>query len=134
MSDTGKNIARGQTSPGKGDEKLGKKFYQISIICIGILCFIALGVAFAQKKVGGGDITFEAKGSTGPVLFSHEMHVNQQKSKCTDCHTKIFKMKKGNVKMAKESHGQDKHCGVCHNGKKAFSQTADADCAKCHKK
>jgi len=123
-----------QASKEEGDKKLGKKFCQISIICICSLCFIALGVAFAQKKVGGGDIKFEAKGSTGPVLFSHESHVNQHKAKCTDCHTKIFKMKKEDLKMTKAAHGQDKHCGVCHNGKKAFSQTNDDDCAKCHKK
>jgi c(7)-type cytochrome triheme protein len=121
-------------SQGKGDKKLGKKFYQTSIIFICILVFIAIGVAFAQKKVGGGDIKFEAKGSTGPVLFTHDFHVNQQKLKCTDCHTKIFKMKKEDLKMTKAAHGQDKHCGVCHNGKKAFSQANDADCAKCHKK
>ena len=105
------------------------------------LCFVASGLAFAQqKKVGGGDIKFEAKGSTGPVTFSHETHVNQYKQKCTDCHTKIFKMKKEDLKMTKDLHGQDKHCGVCHNGKKViggkavFSQATDADCAKCHKK
>ncbi|MBU1206610.1 MAG: hypothetical protein KKH04_06750 [Proteobacteria bacterium] len=115
-----------------GDKKLGKKFYQTSIIGLGILCFIAFGVAFAQKKVGGGDIKYEAKGSAGPVLFSHELHVNQHKYKCTDCHTKIFKMKKEPLKMTEALHGKEKHCGVCHNSKKAFSQTKDADCVKCH--
>ena len=112
-----------------------KTFSKALWISFLILCFAALSTVYAQqKKVGGGDIKFEAKGSTGPVLFSHESHVNQHKAKCTDCHTKIFKMKKEDLKMTKEAHGKDKHCGVCHNGKKAFSQTTDADCAKCHKK
>jgi len=31
-------------------------------------------------------------------------------------------MKKQDLKMTKEAHGQDKHCGVCHNGKKAFAR------------
>lgn len=123
-----------QASKEEGDKKLGKKFCQISIICICSLFFIALGVAFAQKKVGGGDIKFEAKGSTGPVLFSHESHVNQHKAKCTDCHTKIFKMKKGESKITQASFKEGKFCGACHNGKKAFSATAESDCNKCHKK
>jgi c(7)-type cytochrome triheme protein len=114
---------------------LSKTFSKVVLISFLILCFAALGTVYAQgKKVGGGDIKFEAKGSTGPVLFSHETHVSQHKAKCTDCHTKIFKMKKEDLKMTKEAHGTDKHCGVCHNGKKAFSQATDADCAKCHKK
>ncbi len=114
---------------------MGKKFCQISIICICSLCFIALGVAFAQqKKVGGGEIKYQAKGSTGPVLYSHESHVNQHKAKCTDCHTKIFKMKKGESKITQASFKEDKFCGACHNGKKAFCATAESDCNKCHKK
>jgi len=28
-------------------------------------------------------------------------------------------MKKEDLKMTKDMHGQDKHCGVCHNGKKS---------------
>jgi len=101
---------------------------------MGIVCLAALGMALAQqKKVGGGDIKFTPKGADA-VVFSHEIHVTQKKLKCTDCHTKVFPMKKQELKMTKEVHGQDKYCGVCHNGKKAFTQTADADCAKCHKK
>jgi c(7)-type cytochrome triheme protein len=119
---------------------LRKKLGTILIITLSLACFVAFGAAFAQqKKVGGGDIKFTPKGAE-PVTFSHETHVTQQKLKCTDCHTKIFKMKKEDLKMTKEAHGQDKNCGVCHNGKtefngkKVFSQGSDADCAKCHKK
>ncbi len=104
------------------------------VVSISILCFLAPGLAFAQaKKVGGGDITFTPKGAE-PVTFKHEHHVNVAKLKCTDCHTKIFPMKKQDLGMTKAMHGQDKFCGVCHNGKKAFSQNNDADCSKCHKK
>ncbi|MCX5919229.1 MAG: hypothetical protein NTX30_21455 [Deltaproteobacteria bacterium] len=110
------------------------KAWKIAIISISIVCFIALGIAFAQaKKVGGGEIKFTPKGAE-PVTYSHEAHVTTNKLKCNDCHTKIFPYKKQDLKMTKEAHGQDKHCGVCHNGKKAFSQTAEAACAKCHKK
>ena len=108
--------------------------WKVAIIAVSIVCFALLGIAFAQaKKVGGGDIKFTPKGAD-PVVFSHENHVTTQKAKCTDCHTKIFPMKKQDLKMTKEGHGQDKHCGVCHNGTKAFSQNKDTECAKCHKK
>ena len=112
---------------------MGNKFWRILIISVCIICFAALGAAFAQKKVGGGDVKYEAKGSKGPVLFSHETHVNTQKAKCAECHPKVFKMKK-EAKMTKAEHGENKYCAVCHDGKKAFGLTAEADCAKCHKK
>ncbi len=110
------------------------KAWKIVIATISIVCFISMGVAFGQaKKVGGGDIKFTPKGAD-PVTFSHETHVTGQKQKCADCHPKVFPMKKQDIKMAKADHGQDKLCGVCHNGKKAFSQNKEGDCAKCHKK
>jgi c(7)-type cytochrome triheme protein len=111
---------------------VGNKFWRILIISVCIICFAVLGAAFAQKKVGGGDIKYEAKGSKGPVLFSHETHVNTQKAKCAVCHPKIFKLKK-EAKMTKAEHGENKYCAICHDGKKAFGLTAEADCAKCHK-
>ncbi|MBI5966504.1 MAG: hypothetical protein HY882_01415 [Deltaproteobacteria bacterium] len=114
---------------------MDKKFWRALFICIGIICLIGLGAAYGQqKKVGGGEIKYQAKGSTDPVVFNHETHVTQQKAKCTDCHTKIFKMKKGESKMTQDSFAQGKFCGACHDGKKAFSAVAQADCAKCHKK
>ena len=118
----------------RGGENLRKKTWKAAIISICFVCFVTLGVAYAQqKKVGGGDIQFTPKGAD-PVTFSHEAHVTTHKAKCTDCHTKIFPMKKQDLKMTKEAHGQDKHCGVCHNGTKSFSQSKDTECAKCHKK
>ncbi len=112
---------------------MGRKFW-VLLISICFLGAVAAGIAYAQqKKVGGGDITFTAKGSTGPVLFSHAKHQDVGKLKCTDCHTKIFPMKKQELKLTKADHGQNKACGVCHTGQKAFSMTTDADCSKCHK-
>ena len=80
----------------EGGENLRKRIWKGAIISICVICFMALGTAYAQqKKVGGGDIKFEATASNlGPVTFSHENHVNKAKNKCTDCHTKIFPMKK----------------------------------------
>lgn len=109
------------------------KFFRAGVLII-CIAFLALGVSIAQSKTGGGDITFEAKGSQGPVTYSHDIHVTKAKLKCADCHTKIFKMKKEDLKMAEADHGKNKACGVCHNGTKAFSQNDKANCVKCHKK
>ena len=41
------------------------------------------------------DMTFDkGKDSPGTVTFSHEKHVAAG-NKCTSCHVKVFKMKKG---------------------------------------
>ncbi len=116
------------------------KWAMIAVVGFGILCFFVWGSAVGQpKKVGGGEIKYTPQG-VDPVVFSHESHVAQLKLKCTDCHTKVFKMKREDLKMTWEAHGKNRHCGVCHNGqtefggKKTFSMTTGADCAKCHKK
>jgi c(7)-type cytochrome triheme protein len=62
-----------------------------------------------------------------PVSFSHQKHT--AKAKCGDCHTAIWPMKKGAVKMNMEKMYEGKYCGTCHNEKKAFAAT---DCGKCH--
>jgi cytochrome c553 len=41
---------------------------------------------------------------------------------------------KKEMKMTKENHSEKTNCAVCHDGKKVFGLTAEADCAKCHKK
>ena len=95
----------------------------------------------AQVK-SPADFTFEkGKDSPGTVTFSHEQHKAKGADKCTACHTKVFKMKKGTTgdfTMAKMKDGQ--LCGACHNGKtdvggKVVYTTDDkANCEKCHKK
>ena len=107
---------------------MGNKFWRILIVSVCIICFAALGVAFAQKKVGGGDIKYEGK-TQGAVLFSHETHVNTHKAKCADCHPKVFKMKK-EVKMTKADHSENevlrdlprRQEGLWHDGRSRLRQ------------
>ena len=106
---------------------MGNKFGKILIIGICIGVFAAAGVAFAQK-----DVNYEG-GDAGAVVFVHKTHVQGQKLKCAECHLKPFARKK-EAKITKADHSGDKYCALCHNGKKAFSMTVEADCAKCHKK
>lgn len=74
------------------------------------------------------EITFKSKGVTD-ALFSHKLHTESYS--CKECHTKIYPYKAGVKSYTMAQMGQGKSCGVCHNGKEAF--TAMGDCQKCHK-
>ncbi len=74
-----------------------------------------------------------AGGSAGKVVFDGKTHADKG-LKCSDCHTKVFKMKKGADVMKMEDINAGKFCGECHNGTKAFKASDPANCAKCHKK
>jgi hypothetical protein len=79
----------------------GRRTIVIAVV-VSLLALAASGSA--QVKVPP-DFAFErGKDSPGPVTFSHEKH-KERADKCTVCHVKVFKMKKGEL------------CGSCHNGK-----------------
>ncbi len=109
----------------KGGEKM-----RFGVIILSLLILVAFTVnAFA---VGPGKTVEYAGGSAGKVVFDGKAHADKG-AKCTDCHTKIYQMKKGpSVTMAEINAG--KSCGTCHNGEKAFKTNDQADCNKCHKK
>lgn len=104
----------------------------VVLMLAGFLGGVLAQQALAQMKPPA-DLDF-AGGNEGKVTFSHEKHAAKH-PKCTDCHTKLFKMAKGQrsaPKMADMEKGQ--FCGACHNGKGVFGVVEKADCAKCHKK
>jgi c(7)-type cytochrome triheme protein len=103
---------------------------RIGMIVLSLLILVAFtGNALA---VAPGKTVEFAGGSAGKVIFDGKAHAAKG-LKCTDCHTKIFPMKKTEgFKMADINAG--KSCGVCHNGEKAFKTNDPANCAKCHKK
>jgi c(7)-type cytochrome triheme protein len=107
----------------------------VLVVVVGLIAFfgaILVQKAWAQAK-GPADFDYDGKGS-GKVVFSHEKH-SAKNPKCTDCHTKVFKMQKGvrtAFKMADMNNGQ--LCGTCHDGKAAFSAKDQATCNKCHLK
>ncbi len=98
---------------------------------VGFLGAVVAQKAMAQAK-GPAPHTF-ADGAQGKVVFSHQEHL-EKGAKCTDCHTKIFKMAKPTAPMKMADFNAGKECGTCHNGTKAFSTKEAANCAKCHKK
>jgi c(7)-type cytochrome triheme protein len=99
-------------------------------IVAAITCLSTLVVGTAFARVGGADITLKSKG--GDVTFSHDSHVEGMAQACTECHNKIFLSKGQHKAVTMKQMQNDKSCGTCHNGKKAFS--VKGDCAKCHKK
>ncbi|MBI2216908.1 MAG: hypothetical protein HYU51_06380 [Candidatus Rokubacteria bacterium] len=88
------------------------------------------------------DFSYEPqKDSPGAVTFSHQKHRDAGVDKCTACHTKVFKMKKGQTgtpTMEKMKAGEQ--CGACHDGKKKvgdkvpFAVDDKSKCETCHKK
>jgi len=99
-----------------------------------LLCFIVaiafVGIAIASPP---GKTVEYAGGEQGKVIFDGNTHSVAQGMKCPDCHPKLFQMKKGSYKMTLEDHAGETGCGACHNGTQAFSQSDEAECAKCHK-
>ncbi len=107
------------------------------VATISFLAFcVTMGTTVAQDKPKmPADFAFDqGKDSPGKVTYSHEKH-HEKNPKCTACHTKVFKMKKGTsgeLKMAAMDKGE--YCGACHNGKEAFATNDKAKCSKCHVK
>lgn len=106
----------------------------IVIMMATVLAFAFAGVCFAAPA----DFQFKTVGSEGAVTFSHKFHLAQkvdgQAVTCKNCHTKLFKMKKGADEINMAAIKDGKFCGGCHDGKTAFAATSADNCAKCHKK
>jgi c(7)-type cytochrome triheme protein len=112
-------------------KRAGKSGWLGLVVVVAALALVA-GPSLAGQ-VKPPDAEFDGGGG-GKVVFSHDTHTSKA-PKCTDCHTKIFKMTKGqrsNPTMKEMQEG--KSCGTCHDGKQAFGVTAQDTCAKCHKK
>ena len=91
----------------------------------------ALFLGSAIAAMPGKTVEY-AGGPLGKVTFDGKVHAGKG-LKCTECHTKIFQMKKqAKIKMADMNAG--KNCGTCHNGEKAFKSSDPKNCSKCHKK
>lgn len=67
-------------------------------------------------------------GDMPPAVFSHQFHTSM--FECKDCHTAIFKFKKGGSGMKMDGIYQNRFCGKCHDGKTAFGSS---ECQRCHK-
>ena len=75
------------------------------------------------------------KAGMTPVVFPHWSH--RVKYTCRVCHLELeFGMRSGDTGVTRAQYLAGKYCGVCHNGKTAFT-VLDGDptkCVKCHMK
>jgi c(7)-type cytochrome triheme protein len=111
----------------------------VGIALAGVAMLLLAGARGAEQKTPAnapGTSYIPYPGPTrGVSVFSHVSH-QEAGYKCTDCHTALFEMKRGTVKMADLYQG--KACGKCHDGK--TKAPADAkrvaaavtDCGACH--
>jgi c(7)-type cytochrome triheme protein len=97
---------------------------------------LAMVLALALASPGHaeyGDIRFtRPKDPTPeypPALFPHWIH--RMQFRCYVCHTSIFEMKAGANAITMQAIQDGQFCGVCHNGKVAFSVVFES-CPRCH--
>ncbi len=105
------------------------------VVFAGIVFSLAANPVMSQMPMPK-DFSYEETKPMPPVPFSHDLHVTQKKLKCTECHTKIFKMKKlaASPEMTMKKLNAGQFCGTCHNGTKAFATKDAKACTRCHKK
>lgn len=99
------------------------------------LVVVVMAVAFIGGAIAtppGKKVEF-AGGPMGKVTFDGKIHADKG-LKCNDCHTKLFKMKKGADKITMAAINKGEFCGACHNGTKAFKSSDAKNCKTCHKK
>ena len=101
----------------------GSAFF-LFLVALGMVVFSARSIAVPP----GMELTFE--GGPKPVIFSGQVHADHG-LKCKDCHPGLFKMEKGDAKIAFMDHlAGKKYCFACHNGTKAYAPKGN--CNKCH--
>lgn len=83
--------------------------------------------------VGTGKTLVWQGGGAGQVVFSGKEHA-EKGYVCKDCHTKLFKTKKGAAAMSMEAMNKGQFCGACHDGKTTFSTSDKSKCHECHGK
>lgn len=89
----------------------------------------------SQVKPPEDFVMSKGENSPGPVTFSHRNHTAKV-NKCTTCHLKTFKMKRGQSgTITLETLQEGKFCGRCHDGKTEMAGAVvfpiDA-CDRCH--
>ncbi len=101
----------------------------------GILAgFAALALSIGSVLAVPPGKTVEFASPAGKVTFDGKTHADKG-LQCANCHAapKLFEMKKSGARTTMAMMNDGKSCGACHNGTKAFSVKAPADCVKCHK-
>jgi len=109
----------------------------------GLAIIVILGTAVGHNVSGLAEVKgppdfpfAKADSSPGTVTFSHDKH-RAKVDKCSTCHMKDFKMKRGAsgpVTLAAKQEG--KYCGACHDGQRTIGGApvfGIDECDRCHK-
>lgn len=79
------------------------------------------------------DIVLEtSSGKDAAVTFRHSTHAAFTGVRCVTCHPALFRMLKPERSFTHEKMDAGQQCGVCHEGKQAFSTAAEDRCGRCH--
>jgi c(7)-type cytochrome triheme protein len=101
---------------------------------VGVL--IAVAPATAQSPVPPPDFQIpKAETSPGTVTFSHARHMAAV-GKCSLCHMRDLKMKRGASGITLAGKQEGKFCGACHDGKPGPGGRpvfAIDECDRCHR-
>ena len=103
---------------------------------------LAMGVVLLTATPGVGQVAVpgdfpmdKAESSPGQVTFSHGKH-RAKVDKCTSCHMKDFKMKRGaSGQITLTAKQEGKFCGACHDGKMQMGGVTVFpidECERCH--
>jgi len=107
---------------------MSKYLFTAVILFLSLVLFPAVSSAVPE----GVTLTWPG-GGAGKVAFDGTKHAKKDYH-CETCHIAgLFKTKKNADVMTMEAMKQGKFCGVCHDGKKAFSTTDPKKCNECHK-
>lgn len=93
----------------------------------GVITFSAAKCDLCHVGSSAEKFVYEEK-TAGNITFPHGDHYRRDGS-CKSCHPAVFAPKKGENAMTMENMGQEKYCGTCHNGTKAFGLKG---CSLCH--
>jgi c(7)-type cytochrome triheme protein len=109
---------------------------------VGVAAGLTLAAVLLTAAPGVGQVAIprdfpieKADSSPGQVTFSHDKH-RAKVDKCTTCHMRDFKMKRGTsgqITLAAKQEG--KFCGACHDGTMQMGGAVVFpidECDRCH--
>jgi len=93
-----------------------------------LLTLVLLLIPFYPKAADFRKVSFRTD-TVGTVLFDHDIHLQKLRNNCTECHNKIFNVKRKGTPVTMAEMEKGVSCGACHNGKRAFGLK---ECLRCH--
>lgn len=101
------------------------------------LCLAARGAGSTGAETGPplrlpSPIVFEDESAPDPVVFDHDSHFSLSGGSCLVCHPSPFSLLHPAHRTDHASMDDGRSCGLCHDGRKAFSTRDSDNCTVCH--